>query len=296
VATTAPSSLLQRLVALLGEEAAAPTPAEEPSKDTPPGTAPAGVDPNASTTELKKNLDDLRSDLRRWGAAIGSVATAVLAGIGWTKVDNLFPFPSNVNWIGPVSVACAVAAVGGSVYIFLRLYGAQRRILVGTDHPLPHRCGLWPSERRFAEHALDLQARSEGAVHMADVEARALRYEHVATRLELAGDELAKAARTEANRLDTFVALARLRVGLALLEKRSRRAMTGFTTWVALIATAFGIAGLFALSNWSQGERNRVKPSPAVAALSCVERVDGAQLGADLRAKLDAACAKLVAP
>ncbi|MHB8468639.1 MAG: hypothetical protein ACYDCH_02625 [Gaiellaceae bacterium] len=291
--TTLLDAAFGRLLTLLHNAPATPA----PKGDSAPGTAPAGVDPNADATALTASFTELRTDVQRWGAGVGAVVTAVLTGLGWTQLDKLFPFPPNVDWISWTAGACAVAAVGGSVFIFMRLYRAQRRILIGSDYPPPRRRGISWFERKNVESILDEQARTERAVHMQDVDARALRLERIAAELELTKNELAPAARSEAKRLDEYLTLALKRAALAVLENRARKAISGVLTWVGVLTTAFGIAGLFALANWSQGARDSArKPSSTAAALACIKEVGGAAVNPTVRAELSAYCVKLIAP
>ncbi|HLY94375.1 MAG TPA: hypothetical protein VKP14_05980 [Gaiellaceae bacterium] len=259
-----------------------------------PGPAPAGVDPNAESKVLAQNFKDLRGDVQRWGAAVGLVATTVLTGVGWTQLNKLFPLPPHVWWIAPVAIASTVAAIGGSAFIFLRLYAAQRRILVGTENPPPSGRGLKRYERRRLEVILDEQARVEEAVHLQDLDARSIRIQRIATRLDQSSSDLAPFARSESERLQNYVGLALDRSILALLENRTRKAISGVGTWIAFGLAAFGIAGLFAVSNYSDGKRQQ---TPAEKAIACLKTVDSSGTAAGFeQITLDEGCAKLVSP
>ena len=180
-------------------------------------------------------------------------------------------------WVKVVAIACTVAAVGGSVSLFVRLYTAQRRILIGSDLPLPTKQGLRKDERPTIMRVLDEQARAERAVHLRDVDARASRLDRV-----------------EADRLANYVSLALRRAGVYLLENRARIAISGALTWAGVLAAAFGIAGLFAVANYSQGQRQQ---APAGKALACLKTVDSSGTAAGWeQITLDEGCAKLLAP
>jgi len=239
-------------------------------------------------------MADLRGDLQRWVKAVGAVATLVLGGLGWTQADRLFPLPPAL-WVKVVAIVCALAAVGGAVVLFTRLYTAQRRILIGSDLPLRERQGLHKSELPEIKRVLDEQARAERGIHLRDVDARALRLDRIAVTLELEGNaDLAKAARSESDRLENYLGVALRRAGVFVLENRARRAMSGKLTWASLLAAAFGIAGLFAMANYSQGQRQQ---APADKALACLKTVDSSGTAAGWnQITLDEACAKLVAP
>lgn len=262
-----------------------------------PGPAPAGVDPNADVKTLRDDLTSLRSDLRRWGTAVGTIATALLAGVGWGQRAKLFPLPGPM-WVPWVAGLCTLAAVGGSVSIFVRLYRAQSRILMGTEGELPGNPGLSKGEVDLAMLFLARQARMQNALLLRDVDARAQRLDRIATELELTTPTapLAQAARKEADRLNTYVGVAEYRICVAILERRSRAAISGWSTAAALLVCALGIAGIFATANYSDGVRQANKPASSKAALDCLSSVDQAKLGPALTAKLHAACTKLIAP
>lgn len=259
-----------------------------------PGPAPAGVDPNAEVTQLVKWMNDLRGDVQGWGAAVGLVATTVLTGVGWTQLNKLFPLPPDVSWVAPVAVASALGAVGGSAFIFLRLYAAQRRILVGTECPPPRKRGLKKSERENLEKILDEQARAEEAVHIQDLDARSLRLQRIATRLTQSSNDLAEFVGKESDRLQNYVGLALYRAALALLENRTRKVISGVGTWIAFGLAAFGIAGIFTVANYSEGRRQQ---GPADKAIACLKTVDASGVIATWELiTLQEGCAKLVAP
>lgn len=197
-----------------------------------------------------------------------------------------------------VAGLCTLAAVGGSVYIFVRLYRAQSRILMGTEGELPGNPGLSEREIDLAKLFLARQARMQNAPKLRDVDARAQRLDRIADGLELTNPDapLARAARREADRLNTYVGVAEYRICVAILERRSRAAISSWSTAAALLVCALGIAGIFATANYSDGIRQENKPASSKAALDCLSNVDKANLSPALTAKLRAACTKLIAP
>lgn len=258
-----------------------------------PGPAPAGVDPNAESSALVQGRKDLRGDVQKWGAAVGLVATTVLGGVSWTQLNKLFPLPPNAAWVAWVAAVSGAGAVGGSSFIFLRLYAAQRRIMVGTEYPPQKKRGLKKSEREALENFLDEQARVEGAVHIADLDARSFRFQRIAMRLKHSSNDFAEFANDESDRLQRYVGLALDRAINYLLENRTRKAISGVGTWIAFGVAAFGIAGLFAVANYSDGKRQQ---GPADKAVACLKTVASSSAAAAERATLDAGCAKLLAP
>jgi len=234
--------------------------------------------------------------LRRWGTGIGAVAAATMAGLGWTQADKLFPMPG--GWgILLAAVVFTLMLIAGAGALFVRLYYAQRRIMIGLE-PIGRKQGLDQVERKLVRGAFVEQARMQQAKLLFDVQARADRLDRAAVRLAIANalSPQAKAARTEADRLNVYVGIAQRRVGVAILERRVRLVLGGKITFASLASAALGVAGVFAVSNWASGYRAE-HPTPAHKATACIAAVSEAQItDATLAGKLDEACAKLIAP
>lgn len=225
-----------------------------------PGPAPAGVDPSADRDDLRASLQAIRTNVQQWTAGIGAVATAVFTGVGWSQADRLFPLAGG-SWVPWVAGISAGAAIVAAVYILVRLYAAQRRILVGNEDEIElYGIRFWGDEKRLVYKALAEQAHMEGAPKLVDVDLRAQRLDRIASRLELEGNQtwLAEGARQESDRLNAYVGLAELRVILMLLERRAERVTNPRSTVaVALAVVALAVAGLFTAANYSQGAREK---------------------------------------
>jgi len=197
--------------------------------------------------------------LQRTGAALGAAATAVLAGLGYTQLHQIFPVPANVSGFSQSLLAASLAAaVVGSMWLAGRFLRAQRIILITSDHKKWPRAMLLGQDRKTGIRVLNEHAREEMAGALRDVELRALRLERVARRLTESGDDRAESITAEADRLYSFVAIALHRAAATILQDRSRRAFSPGFTVVAFLLAAVGIAGAFGFADYYKGQRDLV--------------------------------------
>jgi hypothetical protein len=225
---------------------------EPPAK----ATATGAVDPAADVEQLTAGMKEVRSLLQRTGALLGTAATAVLSGLSYTQLHQIFPVPANVSGLSKVLlVASLAAAVIGSMWLAGRFLRAQRMILITSDDT------KWPDDMLRGEdrttgiRVLREHAQEELAEGLRDVELRALRLEKVARRLKASGDARAGATAAEADRLYSFVATALHRAAATILQDRSRRAFSPGLTLVAFLLAAVGIAGAFGFADYYKGQR-----------------------------------------
>jgi len=219
----------------------------------PKAQAPGGVDPGADAAQLAQANVAMRSLLQRMGAGLGAAATAILAGLGWTRLNDIFPIPRNVeSWTWALLIVAVVSALIGSAWLSSIFFVAQRRIMIGTTKR--SRRGLHGDDKSIADRVLKEHARFEEAPKILDIELRALRFERIARSLKPAEAGTAKALHAESDRLYGFVGLALHRAASAVLENRSRRAFFQWPTFVALAAG--GIFGSFAIADYYKGERD----------------------------------------
>jgi hypothetical protein len=230
------------------------------------GTTAGAVDKSADAKQLDEGMAAMRSLLQRTGVAIGAAATAVIGGLGYQRLHDVFPVPRTVEpWLTWVLIGSLIAAVVGSAWLAARFLRAQRRILIKSDledsTAKPRR---WWFDRRATkegetvEEVLREHAAEEGAATMHAVERRALRL-HRISRRTLDPEQLPsrETVAKEAERLDEAVSIALHRASAALLEHRSRNAFGGRTAVPLALAVA-GIVGLFALADYYKGERDLI--------------------------------------
>jgi hypothetical protein len=215
----------------------------------------AGVDPASDSKQLEDGMAQVRISLQKTGAGFGALGAAVIGGLGYTTIHQLFPFPASVSSRYLVLALCGGgAALLGTVVFTSRYFGAQRRILISTlreDDSLGHRHGEDVIRDRIdAEHARDEEAKS-----LRDVELRALRLSRIARRKT---GPAAKKLQEESDRLNDVVSLGLLRAAATILERRAERAFRSFLTVVALGLTMFGIAALFEVADYAKGQRDLI--------------------------------------
>jgi hypothetical protein len=199
-------------------------------------------------------LEDIRKLLQRAGAALGVAATALLAGLGYAQLHNLFPLPStdDARWsVAVVAGVSALAAAGGSIWLASRFFGAQRRILISpsvvSDPNARERRGFTDDElggvRAVYERYVERYA--PGGTDPANL----ARVQERADALRNSGDE------DLAERLDGVVDIAQLDAVTEVLEYRSNRAFRGWKSGSAVALALGGIIGLFAVADYSKSKR-----------------------------------------
>jgi hypothetical protein len=248
---------------------------KEPGADTAKGIATGAVDPSADGKQLDKGMEGVRSLLQRTGAGLGAAATAVLTGLGVTRLHEIFPIPANEGW-WPTKVAliaAIIAAVAGSAALASIFFIAQRRIMMTTDP------GDWKDlrgeDKESARTVLDQHAWEEDGRTLQDVELRALRLERISRRLAGSEKTRSEEIKREADRLYALVSIGLHRAAATVLENRSRRAFTTWPTLAALVAASAGIVGLFALADYYKGQRDLSK-----LVADCVKAENEGALGA----------------
>lgn len=254
-------------------------------------------------------LQDIRQLLQRTGTALGVAATALLAGLGYARLHDLFPLPAGKVWVPPVAAVLAALAVSGSVWLASRFFVAQRRILISSsqEENAARNSDLSSAEQRVIEMTYkryvarykDPQPLDEEKVRsfaktiektMPDLAARLFALssgdleavQHRVEKLRDDGDE------DLAARLAMVVELAKFDAVTKVLELRSNRAFKGVGTFVALAMAVVGIFGLFAIADYSKSKR---PPASSAAENANLERTKADT--ASIKANTALLCLKL---
>jgi len=74
----------------------------------------AAADPGLDVAALAEGMTSVRSQLQTIGTTFGAAVTAVLAGLGYTQLNELFPLPGGKGWVAWIAVAGAVLARFGA--------------------------------------------------------------------------------------------------------------------------------------------------------------------------------------
>jgi hypothetical protein len=237
-------------------------------KKEPEAKAPAKTDLEV----LADSMADMRSLLRRTGAAFASAAGVILAGLGWTQVHQTFPLPEGAwtlplplvedlgvsqQWVlGVVAAAAALAAFVGSAWFAARFFAAQRRILLASK--ISDCQGLDDDDMAALRRVYRSHASEELAPSVHAVELRAYRLKRMARAVPESAPRK-KEWSAEADRLLDVVRLAIRRAAVAILEVRSSTAFAGPGTWIPLGMAITGIVFAFGVADYAKGERDLIQ-------------------------------------
>lgn len=243
-------------------------------------------------TQIAAGMEQIRTLLRRMGAALGAAATAILAGLGWTQVHEVFPLPEGKGWLWIPALLASLAAFGGAAWLAARFFAAQRRIVIASDESVGE--GFRGDELEARDATFRLHALEEAAPSAYAMELRAYRFQRIAGELA-SEDPRKKKLESEGKRLLDLVELALSEAALWILEIRSRRAFKGLGTGIALAITVLGMVVLFGIADYAQGQRElidlRAKCQDAVTK-GAVDACDPVRSGANkqtAKEKADAA-------
>ena len=290
------AALLRALKALLGlaERVTA-------SGDPPPaggGSAP-GVDPAKDLDALRDSIAQERADLTATGTGLAAIAVGAFATIGYTRIDDLFPFPADApRWLASLTGLAAGGALLAATILVVRFYWARRKILIDSRLKT-----LGKVDAKTVIPVAHHMAYEQGAASLLALDLRVDRLARIAHRLdpyEQAKDQasatsadakLALKARTEADRVQHIVQLSLLQCVLYLLQRRSRGALGSPTSAALIVIAVLGVGFTFGVADWAKSHRS--EPTLVVArAAACTKKVhaSSSQLQPKERATLRAAC------
>jgi hypothetical protein len=232
----------------------------QPVSDT-PDTSPTPDRPTSPADKLREGMQKIREDLTTFGTGVGLAAGAATAATTLATFDDWFPVPAYWQSFFWVPFAFFLCAAVGSALLTRRYFAARRRILIDSDtsSTAGWRKGLTEPEQGLLQRPLDSFARGEGARGAHDIDLRIKRLGRVAARSKNWGnDAVAEAANAEAARLSEAMDLAMVEGAVSLLEYRSAQVYKGWVTAALGMLIAVGVAGMFFLADWSQGERDRL--------------------------------------
>lgn len=276
--------LLKKLFQSLAPATKTDTKPDVPEKDKeppPPGaTSAPGVDPAKSPADITSATAKMRADLQAMGVALGGLATVAIGAVGFTRLDDIFPFPSTApRWILWLTIAAGAAAVVAVTLLVTGFYYAQRRILIGSNLR-----GLGPVERRRVARVARDMAADQGATSLRALDQRASRLARISREMTAAGKpHLAEAAETEARRLDGVVRLSLLQLSAFVMERRSRYALGGWLPTTLSLVAVLSLGYMLGVADYAKGKR--ALPQEKVAQVgACLDQVpatlDTTQAGA----------------
>lgn len=267
------------------------TPAEGGDTTKPDGKVPLElVDIAAQADAYSKSMDEMRGDLGAFGKSVGGIAVAVITALGYTRFNDIFPFPLGApSWLGPSTAAAAACGLGATTFLVFRFFFAKRRITFDYPEP-PYKndtadplrtinlrlydffvggkkpgepdpakeptAPWWRRERRLILQETQPYAESENFKSLwalDDTRTSLLKALHERYRDgKFPKDE---ADWAQAYRLGQVADLAVWDASAAILERRTRGAFGGPVATVAIILAVGGIGFTFATADWAKGRR-----------------------------------------
>ena len=229
----------------------------------------------AYVKETREAMQAMREHLRRMAAALGAGATAVLAGLGYSQIHQLFPLPEDLGtahrvgrhsllaylgynpvpwkfWLAVIAAFGVVAAPVGAAWLAGRFFRAQRRIPIDAEGLHGARS---TEEDELARKVFDDSARDEEAESLLALELRSKRFRHIAQGLS---EEARKQWEAKADYLDSVVEMAEAEAAATVLERRSEEVFSGRRTKAALALAVAGFIALFGAADVAKGHRDLV--------------------------------------
>jgi hypothetical protein len=266
---------MTRWSAITGPAAAAPrsptasTPRPPRNNLQPARTPPAGtlltVTAKPGIADPSAGLREVRSHLRRVGAALAAGATALLAGLGWVQLHNVFPAPTDDSTLVPLlAFLGTAAALLGIGWLMRTIFAAQRQIPIVSDTEALGTLGsLNERERGIRQAVFKSVAEEQGETCLRAVELKARQAERDAETATTPADK--ERLKAEAARLVSAVESGVVGAALLILEERSGSVFRGAQAQAAFILTALGIILAFGAADYSKGQRDLVALRKACA-------------------------------
>lgn len=230
--------------------------------------------------ELSDSMDKMRADLAAFGTSVGGIVVAVITALGYTRFNDIFPFPLGApGWLGPATAVAAGVGLGATTFLIFRFFFAKRRILLDPPIPRAHPwwqrashwleswvvpvepldqdvpyAPFWRREHRLAIKRTQPYALAENLKSLKAVEDR-----EIELLKELHRDHPDGATNElkwkEAYRLERVVDLALWDASASVLERRTRGAFGGPIATIAIVLAVGGVGFTFATADWAKGRR-----------------------------------------
>ena len=217
----------------------------------------------------------VRSDLAKYGTAIGVASSGLVAVGTWATFDKLLPIPKSTAgwWIFALAIVLAVAAIVCAGVLTSSFFRARRRILVDTQFwTNPGNASLQAlvsadlstTERDLIfgklKEVVDEEFGKNSTKSLPDLEEVIARQRREATRLRLSGATVPNIQRVEydATRLYTRLMAGLVSGAVLVIEHRSGNLYRGPLAPALAAITAVCVGGLFFISSWSEGVHERI--------------------------------------
>lgn len=302
------------------------TPADPADVPKPDGKAPLElIDIAALSKGFSTSMDEMRGDLGKFGKSVGGIIVAVITALGYTRFNDIFPFPLGApGWLGPSTVAAAACGLGATTFLIFRFFFAQRRITFDYPEPPKKQAGglrrtikfrlhdffvggspaaepdatkepvapWWRRERRLIIHETQPYAYAEGFASLwALDEKRKNLLKELHGRYPDGKFPKDDAEWARAYRLEQVLDLGAWDASVAILERRTRGAFGGPIATVAIILAVGGIGFTFATADWAKGRRT-VPEQRVREAKVCLAQARTATVPSDTEALVQACLSK----
>ena len=254
-------------------------PADTSETPKPDGKVPVElVDIASQADAYSKSMDEMRADLGAFGKSVGGIVVAVITALGYTRFNDIFPFPLGApGWLAPSTAAAAACGLGATTFLIFRFFFAKRRITFEYPEPAEKDAAKeptapwWRPEQRLIIEETQAYAQGEG---FASLWALDNKRTHILKGLhERHPDGIPEddADWSRAYRLGQVIDLAVWDASAAVLERRTRGAFGGPIATVAIILAVGGIGFTFATADWAKGRRT-VPEQRVREAQVCIEQ------------------------
>ena len=194
-----------------------------------------------SATEYRKVADDLRNRVDLFGKALAAVATLGTTAVGLNKIGDLFPAEGNEGWVVVACAALLVAALA-AIGVAVRLMLVGRPVILQPD--LKRSTELDEREQASVKPIFDTAARRFGYESLAGLGERERSLRKAASRTTDQQERARRIALADEAKTEIEQALARGQV--AIVRRRSTKAVHGFIPWFLYVIAGVGLI-LFAV-------------------------------------------------
>jgi hypothetical protein len=227
----------------------------------PPPSAAPGAQPSSSLLQAaldqakqsKDALASLRTNADVTSKVLAGIGTTAATALGVTKIADVFPQPPGWGLVVVASfvimIMGLVAALAAVLWLASRLWKVSDTLPSSSD-PLEMKqlAGLEQDEERIVRRVYDEKAASEGVPTLLAYEARGLRFERVASKMDADDEALSQGAQAMLDRaliIEADVAATQARATYLVGRKRAAKA---FTDKYALGIGALFVSGLIMAS------------------------------------------------
>jgi hypothetical protein len=210
------------------------------------------ADPAFSQAErLRDACDRIRERADLTARAVGEIGIILLTGVGVAKVGDFFPFPGGLwSWFWLVMELVGLGLIATVFAFFMpRLWKLNEPILIGPDYE--HR--IAPNEKEQVSEILDQVKRRNGVRSLVAYEARGLRYQRIADRVD---NDLGPILQRRASQIATEVLGTFERARLVIVRQRVARAIRGPGALVAYFGFALGLILVVTGADYLAGKRS----------------------------------------